>query len=237
MSPEHFESYARFVGAFVARFKGQVDHIIVWNEPNLSLEWGYHKTSPEEYTQMLKLVYAAAHAANPDVVVMAGALAPTLEPDSSPNGLNELDFLRRMYEFGAASYFDALAVHTYGFTEPPGDDPSPDKLNFRRFELQAAIMREYGDGNKPIYITESGWNDHPRYTKAVRPGERIEYTLDSFRLVEQKWPNVKNLCIWNFRVPLPQLNYTDYYTFVTTEFRVKPIYTAIQAYTHGTEEK
>ncbi len=235
MSPDHFEDYAKFVGAFVAHFKGQVDHIIIWNEPNLSLEWGYRNASPEEYTQLLKLVYAAAHAANPDVVVMAGALAPTLEPDTSPNGLNDLDFLQRMYEAGAAPYFDALAIHTYGFTEPPDDAPAPDKLNFRRFELQMAIMQHYGDGNKPIYITESGWNDNPRWNKAVRPGQRIQYTLDSYRFIEQKWPNIKNLCIWYFRVPLPLLNYTDYFAFVTTDFRVKPIYTAVQAYAQGME--
>ena len=44
---------------------------------------------------------------------------------------------------------------------------------------------------------------------------------------------VKNVCIWYFRAPLPVLSYPDYFAFVTTEFRVKPIYTAIQEYTQG----
>lgn len=235
LTPDHFPDYARFVGAFAARYKGRVTHIIIWNEPNLSVEWGFRNVPPSEYVDMLKLVYKAAHDANPNVVILAGALAPTIEPPGSPNGMDDLEYLRRMYAAGAAPYFDALAIHTYGLTEPPDDAPAPDKLNFRRFELQLDIMRQNGDGAKPVYITESGWNDHPRWTRAVRPGQRLQYTLDSFKLVERNWPTVKNLCIWYFRVPLPVRSYPDYYAFVTTEFRLRPIYDAVQAYARGTE--
>ena len=65
-----------------------------------------------------------------------------------PDG--SIDYLRAMYAVGAAPYFDALAVHTYGFTSPPDDPPSPDKLNFRRFELLYAVMKQNGDAAKPI---------------------------------------------------------------------------------------
>jgi hypothetical protein len=169
------------------------------------------------------------------MLVLGGALAPTLEPVGSLYGMNEIDYLQRMYEAGAAPYFDALAVHTYGFTDPPEAAPAPDKLNFRRFELLQAVMAKHGDANKPIYITESGWNDAPRWTKAVRPGQRLQYTIDSFRWVEGHWPSVKNLCIWYFRVPVPVRSYPDYFALVTTEFRLRPIYSAIQAYALGKE--
>jgi hypothetical protein len=235
LTPDYFALYARFVAAFAARYRGQVIGLIAWNEPNLSLEWGFRGVSPEEYVQLLRQVYTAVHAANPDMIVMGGALAPTIEPPGSPNAMDDIEYLRRMYQAGAAPYFDALAVHTYGFTQPPDAAPAPDVLNFRRFELLRDVMQEYGDGDKPVYITESGWNDHPRWTKAVRPGQRLQYTLDSFRLVERDWPTVKNLCIWYFRVPLPVRSYPDYFAFVTTEFRLKPIYSAVQAYALGTE--
>ncbi|MEP7286380.1 MAG: endo-1,4-beta-xylanase [Chloroflexota bacterium] len=237
LTPDHFEDYAQFVGKFVEHYRGVVGKIIVWNEPNINMEWGYRASTPEEYVQMLKLVYAAAHEANPNIVILAGALAPTLEPEGSPNGLNDLAYLRRMYAAGAASYFDALAVHTYGFTDQPEAEPAPDRLNFRRFELLYAIMQENHDAAKPIYITESGWNDDPRWTKAVHSGQRVKYTLDSFKLIEQRWPTVKNLCIWYFRVPLPVLNYPDYFAFATTEFRLKPIYYAVQGYARGLAEQ
>ena len=41
---------------------------------------------------------------------------------------------------------------------------------------------------------------------------------------------MKNLCIWYFRVPVPVLSYPDNFAFVTTEFRPRPIYNAVQAY-------
>ena len=90
----HYDDFADFVAAFAGRYngsdryRGRVNHIIIWNEPNLSFEWGYRPVDPEGYVEMLKAVYPRAHAANPDVIVLAGALAPTLEPEGSPAGLS-----------------------------------------------------------------------------------------------------------------------------------------------------
>ncbi len=235
LTPDHYGDYARFVAAFAARYQDSVIGVVPWNEPNLAFEWGYRNVPPAEYAQLLRTVYIAVHAAAPSMLVLGGALAPTLEPVGSPYGMNEIDYLQRVYEAGAAPYFDALAVHTYGFTDPPEAAPAPDKLNFRRFELLQAVMAKHGDANKPIYITESGWNDAPRWTKAVHPGQRLQYTIDSFRWVEGHWPSVKNLCIWYFRVPVPVRSYPDYFALVTTEFRLRPIYSAIQAYALGKE--
>lgn len=234
LAPEHYADYARFVGAFAAHYRGKVEQIIAWNEPNLTSEWGFRKVTPEEYVQFLKLVYQAAHAGNPDVILLGAPLAPTLEPPDSPIAMDDIDFLQRVYAAGGGAYFDALAVHTYGFTTPPDDAPKADTLNFRRFELLHAIMEKYGDGQKPVYITETNWNDDPRWNKAVRPSERITYTLDSIKFVERNWPTVKNLCFYYFRSPTLIHNYLDYFVFVTPTFRPRPIYDAIQAYARGT---
>jgi polysaccharide biosynthesis protein PslG len=136
-----------------------------------------------------------------------------------------------MYEAGAADYFDGLAVHTYGFTFPPETEPGPELLNFRRVELLREIMVAYGDEETKMYITESGWNDHPRWTRAVRPAQRIQYTLDGFRYAEANWPYVEVVALWAFRFPAPTRSYMDYFTLVTPEFITKPIYEEIQAYT------
>ncbi|MCE7947707.1 MAG: hypothetical protein DYG88_09795 [Chloroflexi bacterium CFX4] len=223
-----YADYAAFVAAFAARYRDSVTHIIPWNEPNLYFEWGFRQVLPEEYVEFLRLIYAAAHAANPAVQILGAALAPTLEPESSANGMDDLIYLRRMYAAGAAAYFDGLAVHTYGFTLPPDDPPAPDRLNFRRYELLHAIMREFGDGEKPVYITESSWNDHPRWVNAVRPSQRIEYTLAALQYAESAWQTVRHLCFWFFRAPTLYRNYMDGYAFVTVEFRPRPIYEEVQ---------
>lgn len=226
-----YDDFAAFTAAFVERYRGRVNHIIVGNEPNLSYEWGYRRTTPQDYVDLLKVVYPAIKAANPDAVVLAGALAPTLEPAGSPWGLNDLDYLAGLYEASAADYFDALAVHAYGLTFPPEAEPGPVLLNFRRVELVRQVMVEHGDAGTPIFITETGWNDHPRWTRAVRPGQRIQYTLDALRYAEANWPYVEMVAIWAFRFPAPSRSYMDYYTLVTPEFVTKPIYDELRRYT------
>jgi hypothetical protein len=227
-----YDDFATFAAAFAARYdggeNGRVDYIIIGNEPNLSYEWGYRETTAADYVDLLKVIYPAVKAANPAIQILAGALAPTIEPDGSPWGLNDLTYLDRMYQAGAAPYFDGLAVHTYGLTFPPESDPGPDLLNFRRVELVRQIMLDHNDAQTDIYITESGWNDHPRWTRAIRPAQRIQYTLNAIQYAADNWPYVKVLAIWAFRFPAPTKSYMDYFTLVTPEFINKPIYDAIQ---------
>ncbi|MBN1431041.1 MAG: hypothetical protein JXB07_21915 [Anaerolineae bacterium] len=231
--PEHYADFARFVEEFTRHYKGQIDHIIIWNEPNLTFEWGYQPVEPENYINLLKVATSAARRGNPDVVVLAGALAPTLEPVGSQYGMNDLDYLSRLYALGFKDYFDVLAAHTYGLKFPPEEPPAPDVLNFRRVELLRQIMLDNGDGDKPIIITESGWNDHPRWTKAVSPGQRITYTIEGFEYAEDNWPWIDNLCVWAFRYPRPVNSYPDYFTLVTPDFAVKPIYYELQSWARG----
>ncbi len=231
LDEDGYDDFARFTAAFAARYAGQVGFIIIGNEPNLSFEWGYRPTTPQDYVNLLKVVYPAVKEANPDVVVLAGALAPTLEPAGSPWGLNDVLYLQGMYDAGAADYFDGLAVHSYGLTFPPEAEPSLEILNFRRVELLRQVMVENGDGETSIFITETGWNDHPRWTRGVRPSQRIQYTLDGLHLAEEKWPYVEMVGIWVFRYPAATRSYMDYYTLVTPEFVTKPIYEEIKRYT------
>ena len=232
LDPSAFEDFARFAAAFAARYAGQVQAIIVGNEPNLNFEWGGRQATAEEYVELLAAVYSAVKQANPDMLVLGGALAPTLEPEGSPWGLNDLIYLERMYRAGAGEVMDGLAAHTYGFKFPPEMEPAPDLLNFRRVELWREIMLRYGD-DSPIYITETGWNDSPRWTRAVRPAQRIAYTVAAMQYAEENWPYVPVVAIWMFRTPAPTRSYMDYYTLVTPEFIAKPLYDALQQYTRG----
>jgi len=230
-----FADFADFVAVFAARYAGVIDHIIVWNEPNLSFEWGYRPVDAAAYVRLLQAVYPQAHAANPDVVILAAPLAPTLEPPGSPHGLNDLLYLQAIYDASAAAYFDALAVHTYGFTEPPEAEPGDTLLNFRRAELLHQIMVENGDAGKPVFITESGWNDNPRWTKAVRPSDRAAYTVNSYRWAEENWPWTEKLCTWVLRYPANTGSYPDNFTLITPDFEPKPVYNALQDYARGWE--
>jgi hypothetical protein len=147
--------------------------------------------------------------------------------------MDDLSYLQGMYEAGAAPYFDVLAVHAYGWRFPPDEPAAPDVVNFRRCELLRAIMARNGDADKPIMITEGGWNDHPRWTKAVRPGQRVAYTLQAYDMAWREWPWCEAVAFWAFRFPRPQLGYLDYFAFVTVDFTLKPVYLEVQRYARG----
>ncbi len=234
LDAERYGDFANFVAVFAARYKEDVQHLIIWNEPNLSFEWGYRPVDPAAYVDLLRVVYPAAHAANPDVIVLGGALAPTLEPPDSPAGLNDLLYLEAMYAAGGGAYFDALSAHAYGLGFAPETPPDPTLINFRRVELLRKIMDTNGDAGKPIYVTEAGWNDHPRWTWAVKPGQRIQYTLDAYTWAAEQWPWCPVVAMWMLRTPAKLRNYQDYYAYVTPDFQQRMIYTAVQAYTGNT---
>ncbi len=228
LDKEHFKDFAAYVYAFVSRYKGRVSRFVIWNEPNTSFEWGFRPVSPEDYTELLKVTYAAAKRADPDAQVFTAGMAPTLE--ESDMAMNDLKYLQRMYDAGAKDYFDGVAVHAYGGKFPPDDPPAPDKINFARATLVRQVMERNGDGSKPVIITEAGWNDHPRWTKAVRPLQRIDYTVRAYQKVDEEWPWAEAVAMWVFRLPWPARNYNDYYTFVTADFSPKPIYEAVRKY-------
>lgn len=231
LDEEHFPDYARFVAAFAQHFRGRVQHIIVWNEPNLSFEWGYRPADPAAYTRLLRLTYAQVKAVAPEVQVLAAGLAPTV---GDGDNMGDLDFLQAMYDAGAGPYFDALAAHAYGRRSPPDDPPAPDVVNFRRVELLRRVMVQNGDAHKMIYITEGGWNDHPRWTWAVRPAQRITYTVRAYELAEG-WDWCQAVALWAFRLPWRTYTFQDYSTFVTEDFIPKPVYEEVQRYAEGGE--
>ncbi len=233
LDEENYAAFGDYVYAFVQRYRDQVDYIIIWNEPNLSLEWGYRPVDPAGYSEMLKVAYTRAKEANPDVQVLGGALAPTLAPVGSQWGMDDLLYLQAMYDAGAAPYFDVLAAHAYGGKFAPDEPAAADAINFARTELLREIMVANGDGHKSIMITEGGWNDHPRWTRAVRPGQRISYTLRAYQKVLEEWPWATAVALWAFRYPAPARTYQDYFTFVTPDFQPKPIYLETQRYAQG----
>ena len=69
--------------------------------------------------------------------------------------------------------------------------------------------------------------------RAVRPYERIAYTVQAYQLALDEWPWCRAVALWAFRFPWPQHTYQDYYAFVSPEFVTKPIYQEIRNYALG----
>ncbi len=233
LPPDYYDDFGDYVAAFVNRYGDRIAAVIIWNEPNLALEWGFQPINPEGYTELLRIAYERVQqSAHPEVVVLGGALAPTLAPPGSDQAMNDLVYLQRMLSAGAGEAMDGLAVHAYGWSFPADDPPDPEVINFRRVELVHQLLVDNGYGNLPLYITEGGWNDHPRWTRAVKPAQRIEDTIRAYQLARE-WPWVQVAALWAFRYPWAARTYLDYFTFVTPDFDPKPIYFEVQKYSQG----
>jgi hypothetical protein len=240
--PTIFEDFGDFVYAFVDHFRGQVQYIQIWNEPNIYPEWGEQAVDPTAYTQMLKLAYRRAKEADPNIRVLSAPLAITLgEPHPDPGkwrSMPDLDYLEAMYQAGANDYFDILSANAFGFDLPPTDPPAPDVLNFRRVELQREIMEKHGDGAKAVWFNEYGWNAAPEYFgdealiwERVSEEKQAEYTLQGIEWARREWPWAGAFNIWYFRQTGQQYTPDDaayYFRMVDVDFTPRRVYDAVQ---------
>lgn len=231
-------AYARFVHAFVRRYAGRVEHVQIWNEPNLSAEWGFRRVDAVAYTRLLEAAYRQAKYADAGVVVLSAPLAFTLEDASMRGNENDLVFLEQMYQAGAGQFFDVLSANAFGLDRPPEDPPAADVLNFRRVELQRAIMERYGDAGQPIWINEYGWNAAPAtMDKDVLLWERVtseqqaEYTVRGIAWGRQHWNWLGVVNIWYFRQvgDIAPDRPVYYFALVDPEFNPQPVYEALRA--------
>ena len=221
--PHRYAAYREYVVAFAQRYHQRgVTHIIIWNEPNLQFEWGGQTPNPEAYAQLLATVYPAVKQATPEVIVIAGALSPgeTLG-DHAEVRLGDREFTTRFLAAGGGQYFDAWAVHAYGGQLPPGDPPDWNVVNMRRVELIHTLINSYV--NKPIYITEGGWNDAPRWQLAVTPAQRIRWSIAAYQQAKQ-WPWVNVFTLWQFGLPAPTHTYHDGWLLIAGDGTPRAIY-------------
>lgn len=226
---QHYADFARYAAAFAARYRDDVRYLVLWNEPNLNFEWGSRPPDPGAYAALLKVVVPAVKAANPQIQIAAGALSPG--PSVPGIRMDDLQFLRGMLDAGAP--FDVLAVHAYGGREPADAAPHPDRVNFRRIELYRDVLAEFGQ-RAPMIVTEGGWNDHPRWSGAVTPAERLRWTVAAY---EQSLAqdDLLAVCLWQFRAPITH-GYQDNYSFVAADGTPKAIYWAVREYATGRSE-
>ena len=233
--PARYEDFATFVATLARRYRGKVEHVQVWNEPNIYPEWGNRAVNPAEYVDMLRIVYRAAKAANPELKVLNAPLAITLE--TGGRNLNELDYLDGMYRAGAREYFDICSANAYGLEYPPEDAPTRDKLNFRRVELLREVMRRNGDEGKAVWFNEFGWNASPATMdpdrliwRRVTADEQARYTLNAYRYAAENYPWAGVICMWYFRQVgdiLPERS--DYFfRLINVDFSPTPLYLAIK---------
>ncbi len=250
--PTDLSAYTDFVRMFTTHYRGRIAAVQIWNEPNLSEEWG-NELNVVQYTDMLKRADQAAKQGDPDVLVVTAAMAPTKA--TPPVGISDLAFYEQMYQAGAKGSFDVLAVNVYGLGEPPDDRRlSMDRFNVSRPILVHDIMTRYGDTATPVWATEFGYNSLPKgwngepsiWGKNVDEQTQARYLVGGLTRMTEEWPWMGEVFIWGFRwaerpglfgkdqnnpVGLPKPE--PYFALVNYDFTPRPSWNAVRQFARG----
>lgn len=247
--PDDVQDFVNFAVAVAERYRGRIRYYQIWNEPNIYPEWGEQPVNPEGYTDLLCRTYHALKAVDPQIVVISGALAPTIE--LSGRNLMDLIFLERMYNAGAAGCFDILSVQAYGLFSGPSDRRMrPTTVNIARHQYIRDMMVAHGDAHKPIWISEMAWNYVPGPEAAPDIANRTMFgqvTLEQaaryaplfYQRAQEEWPWIGVVNYWFFTRPDTSWRSQPQYYFRMVEpdysaehptFTPLPVYDAMRAF-------
>jgi len=224
--PANPQDFADFVGAMATRHRGRIHAYEIWNEQNLHYEWGNEQLDAARYVRLLAAAYSAIKAADPQALVISGALTPT-GGDGGVRAVEDATYLRQMYQAGFQNYCDAVGAHPSGYNIPPGvewqtyQDPSAGfrglwdtphySWSFRGvLETYRQIMVENGDAGRLIWVTEFGWaveSEPPagrEYAADNTLSEQRDWTVRAFQM-GKSWGWVGPMFLWNlnFRQIVP----------------------------------
>ncbi len=255
--PDDYQDFVNFAAAVAERYKGRIYTYQVWNEPNIYPEWGEQSVNPEAYTELLCRTYKALKAVDPEIVVINGAMAPTIS--LTGRDLNDFIFLQRMYDAGAGDCFDIVSVQGYGLNSGPTDRRMrPTTVNIARNLYIRDLMVANGDSHKAIWISEAAWNSSPSYDEVPRnpdgsdpiiqrtafgqvtPEQAAEYMPIAYQRAQEEWPWVGVVNYWFFtRASDAERGQASYYFRMVEPdynpereppFTPLPIYDSMKAY-------
>jgi hypothetical protein len=245
--PANFEDFADFVEALAERYKGRITHWQIWNEPNIYPEWGNQRANPEDYARLLCMAHERLKRVDPNNVVIAAALAPTIGQDGGGypgGGLDDLIFFQRMYQAGAGECFDVAAAQGYGLFSGPHDQrTNPLQTNVARHVLMRDVMVRNGDAGKPIWLSEVNWNAVPNDPNIadlnrfgmVTPEQQARYVPEVFERARAQWPWVGGMNVWFFKRPGDAEKNQSWYYFrmLEPDFTATPLWEAMKEYAQG----
>ncbi len=117
--PDDYNHYTQFLTELINRHPGKIGAIEVWNEQNLDREWATaNGVNPEDYVRFLQAAHGAIKAADPNIIVISGALAPTGDGDWV-RWADDFAWLDRALAAGLLNYADCVGVHHNGYNIGP----------------------------------------------------------------------------------------------------------------------
>lgn len=199
------QQYASWLGQIAA---AGPDAIEVWNEPNIDREWPEGQISGANYTAMLGAAYSAIKQANPSVMVISGALAPTGAEAAYPGKVvNDDNFLAQMMAAGAINYMDCVGVHyNEGIVSPRQVSGDPrDNYYSRYYQTMENLYWNATGGAKPLCFTELGYltpegygglSDFWGWGRGTTVQQQAAWLADAIAIASRSG-RVRLLIVWN----------------------------------------
>ena len=117
--------------------------------------------------------------------------------------MNDLDFLREVYDDGGAAFFDIVAARLDGGARTPYDRRTDaNEPSLSRAILMRSLLRQMGDAAKPIWATHYGWNADPSGASHLDERLQADNVVAGLERARAEWPWMGPLFQWGL-IPGP----------------------------------
>jgi hypothetical protein len=201
----YFDQYADFAAGLAA---AGADGIEVWNQENLDRNWPTGKINPALYVQLLSASYKKIKAANPNTLVISGALSPTGAEGAfgKDHVWNDDRYYTGLAAAKAGSYLDCVGVHYVEGATSPTQTKGDKRDNFPTRYYSTMLARAIKPfGSKPACFTQFGYlapegienvPDYLSYAKDTTVAKQAQWLAEAATLA-QKSGKVRLLIIFN----------------------------------------
>jgi hypothetical protein len=160
VSPGHvdIEQWVHFVETLATRYRGQGVNYEIENEVNGEAFW---TGTREEYLELLKVSYNAIKRADPQAKVLPSAMGCGIVRNFQSDSKTQPPWAWHdswLQPILSTKRFDVVNIHDYYFPS----EIVANGLNFRSYlEHIHGLMKKSGLGDRPVWITETGYVSSP----------------------------------------------------------------------------
>lgn len=250
-SRAHFGTFNYFMAQMANRYAGRVKAYEIWNEQNLATENGGTVSDVNYYMDMLVGAAQAVHAADPNALVVSGALAST-ETNWPTVAMSDTRFYEGMFKDPRfAQVVDIVGVHPGAASNPPEslwpDKPGPGpnfvtsrEFYFRRVEDVRNLMVKNGIANKPVWVTEFGWatqntSQYYEYGNQISYDMQADYLVRAIQFARTYYASwLTGMFVWNLNFAIPwksegnPLHEQASFGVLNGDWSPRPAYTALK---------
>lgn len=202
-----WDRYIRYV---VTHYGNRVTYYEISNET----DWIFWHSSDEAYVSRLIRAAKIIRERDPGSKILnAGLATDGVYGGDHPATRN--NYLQKLFDLGAGPYIDIFSEHMY--------TDNVEECIYRINRLYR-VMCENGAGDKPIWVTETGYSTFKKRTDAAQ----VKYITDLYTVLLSH-PKVDKVFLYNFRCKgSDQEELEDRFGIVERDFTPRPSYEALK---------